>query len=447
MEFGVRRLNNPAETIKAANQPKLRLFLLPKKTATTPQVECEGKWAVCTPDSIIQYGWSGFSAVGYFFGKEIHETRHVPVGLIETAWGGTPAQSWTSLEALDANPALKYYADKVTTNIKNTAQLKEKFEQETLPQWQKEQDAWQAQYGAAHDAVMARWKKDVEQARAALQAAPPEPVAAKPAPRKPVFFTDSPYTPATLFNAMIHPLLPFGIKGVIWYQGEANGGKVDTAREYATLFPAMIADWRQRWKVGDFPFLFVQLAGFAAGTAYPELRDSQTSTLSVPNTGMAVAIDVGEANDIHPKNKAAVAHRLALAARHVAYGENVVDCGPMYAGMKADGSSVRVSFSHAEGRLVAGSPSTAGTKGSEEKPTGQLEGFEVAGTDGKFVRADARIDGTAVMATAAEVPAPTAVRYGWKGFTEANLYNQAGLPASPFNSLSTRALPDEHGHP
>jgi len=230
--------------------------------------------------------------------------------------------------------------------------------------------------------------------------------------------------PTALYNAMIAPLIPYGIGGAIWYQGESNASR---AYQYRELFPAMIKNWRDDWQQGDFPFLFVQLANFMAVTpetvesAWAELREAQLMTLASPNTGMAVIIDIGEANDIHPKNKQDVGRRLALWALAKTYGKNVVYSGPIYKSMNVEGNKVRLDFEHLGGGLVAG--------GSES-----LKGFSIAGADQKFVWADAKIDGNTVVVSSDKVTEPVAVRYGWADNPVCNLYNKEGLPASPFRT-------------
>lgn len=232
--------------------------------------------------------------------------------------------------------------------------------------------------------------------------------------------------PAVLFNGMISPILPYGIRGVIWYQGESNAGR---ARQYRTLFPLLIRDWRGKWGAGDFPFLFVQLANFGAALpepaedAWAELREAQTMALAEPNTGMAVAIDIGDAADIHPRNKQEVGRRLALAARKIAYGEKITHSGPIYKkdSLKIENGGARVFFDYADGGLVS--------KNGEP-----LTGFAIAGADKKFYWADARIEGESVFVRSEKVAHPAAVRFGWAGNPSCNLYNGAGLPASPFRT-------------
>ena len=225
-----------------------------------------------------------------------------------------------------------------------------------------------------------------------------------------------PNQPTSLFNGMIAPILPYGIKGVIWYQGESNANQ---AKQYQTLFPAMIADWRNKWKQGSFPFFFVQIAPFKGQP--PEIREAQFLTLSKSDhTAMAVTTDVGNENDIHPKQKQPVGHRLALAARALVYGEKIGYSGPLYDSMKVNGAAIELSFKHVGGGLVA--------------KDGDLKGFTIAGEDGNFVAAKAVIQGDKVVVSADEVNAPKAARYGWINVPDVNLFNKDELPASPFRT-------------
>jgi sialate O-acetylesterase len=227
------------------------------------------------------------------------------------------------------------------------------------------------------------------------------------------------YQATTLYNAMIAPLQPSPIKGVIWYQGESNDNTDQRARQYRTLFPLLIKDWRQNWGLGNFPFLFVQIAPYSQMT--PAIRESQLLTFeSVPRTGMAVITDAGDANNIHPANKQIVGERLALAARAVAYGEKIEAAGPVFQSLKIKGDKAVLRFSHLGGGLVA--------------KDGPLKGFTIAGDDKKFVPAQATISGKTVVVTSDQVARPVAVRYGWSNVPDVNLYNQAGLPASPFRT-------------
>jgi len=386
MEWPVALSNNAEQEIVSANYPQIRLFVVPKAVSGYPRKDLSGgTWQPCTPEAVRD-----FSAVAYFFARELHRALKVPVGVIMAAWGGTPAESWTSKPTLLSIPSLRYLVENWRNAERNYPQALENYRQR-----------------------LAEWERAVEQARAE----------GKPEPKKPDFPQDprrNLWKPSGLFNAMIAPIVPYAIQGAIWYQGESNVGR---AYEYRTLFPAMIRDWREVWGQGDFPFLFVQLANFMptrpepGESAWAELREAQLLTLSLPKTGMAVAIDIGDANDIHPRNKQDAGKRLALNALAIAYGEKVVYSGPIYARMKREGNAVRLYFQHVDGGLTT--------------PNGEpLKGFAIAGADRKFVWAEARIEGSMVVVHSSQVPQPVAVRYGWAD----NLYNKVGLPASPFRT-------------
>jgi len=377
----------PAETA-AADYPKIRLFTVGRKVAEQPEPNCVGSWTLCGPETV-----PGFSAVGYYFGRELHKELKVPIGLIHTSWGGTPAEAWTRREVLEADedfaPILQRYDEAMAK----------------YPQAKKE-----------YDQKVEQWKEAVKKAKAEGKKAPRKP--------RPPFGPDNPRSPAGLYNAMIAPLLPYGIAGAIWYQGEANAGR---AYQYRKLFPAMIKNWRVDWGQGNFPFGFVQLANFMAvkpeptASAWAELREAQLKALALPNTGMAVIIDIGEAKDIHPKNKQDVGKRLVLWALAKTYGKNLVYSGPIYRSMEVEGDKVVLGFSHTGGGLVA-------------EGGGQLKGFAVAGADKKFVWADAKIEGDTVVVGSDKVSEPVAVRYAWADNPVCNLYNKEGLPASPFRT-------------
>jgi sialate O-acetylesterase len=313
--------------------------------------------------------------------------------LIHTSWGGTPAESWTSREMLEADPELKPIMERSDAGLKDYPKQKEKYEQ-----------------------AMKDWPATVEKAKADGK---PEPAKPK-APSEP---EKNSWYASGLFNGMIHPLIPFAVKGAIWYQGESNAGR---AFQYRKLFATMIQDWRKRWG-HDFPFFFVQLANYTPRKPEPgdsdwaELREAQSMALSLPKTGMAVIIDIGEGNDIHPKNKQDVGKRLALAAQAIAYGKDIEFSGPMYDSMAVEGGVIRLKFKHLGGGLVA--------KGGEE-----LKGFAIAGEDKKWVWAAAKIDGETIVVSSDKVEKPVAVRYAWANNPECNLYNKADLPASPFRT-------------
>jgi sialate O-acetylesterase len=437
-----------AEIAKADN-PKIRLFYVPMVLA--PEVASDigpvqpdrrdflGKWVVCSPKNLAGAGlWGGFSAVGYYFGRNIQNSTGQPVGLIMTCWGGTVAQAWTSLEGLKAHPELKAYVDEAEKFRADFPKLLKAYDAamgpytETLKKWtaehQKEVDAY--------NAAMKQWESATEQAAAEDKPKPPKPAALKspPAPVSPMTKNN---TATVLFNAMIAPIVPYAIKGVIWYQGESNASK---AVEYRTLFPAMIADWREHWAQGNFPFIYVQLTSYQARQPEPAesnwamLREAQLKTLSVPNTAMAVTIDIGDAKEIHPLDKWDVGDRLSLAARGIAYGEKIDYSGPIYRSMKIDGGKVRVQFDHVGDGLTIGVPPEHFRPGEPRSRAAELQGFAIAGADHKFVWAQAEIDGNEVVVSSDAVPQPVSVRYAWGNNPLANLYNQAGLPASPFRT-------------
>jgi sialate O-acetylesterase len=391
MEMAVQSSANAKEEIAAADYPQIRLFTVEKKVAEKPLDDCKGKWVVCSPQTA-----GGFSAAGYFFGRELHKEIKQPIGLIHTSWGGTPAEAWTSPAALQENPNL----EPILTRYKQAL--------ETLPQAM-----------TKYKEDLAKWQEAVKQAKADGKQPPSRPGA----PLGP----DNPNSPSGLYNAMIAPLVPYTIRGVIWYQGESNAGR---AYQYRDLFPTMIKSWWTAWEQEgqeDFAFLFVQLANFMpvkeepGDSTWAELREAQLMTLELPNTGMAVITDIGDAKDIHPKNKQDVGKRLALWALANTYGKNVVYSGPMYKSMVKKGHTIVLDFNHLGGGLVA--------KGGEP-----LKGFAIAGADRKFVWADAKIDGDKIVVSSEKVADPVSVRYAWADNPVCNLYNKAGLPASPFRT-------------
>lgn len=357
MEWRFNLLRGGYDMAEKAVNKNIRLFTVPKTAVAKPQSHIasgapyETKWLESNKDSVYT-----FSAVAYYFGKHLQPTLNVPLGLIHTSWGGTPAESWTSAETLAANDGIKYYLEKKEGMLKAAGNNK-------------------------------------------LNA----------------------HTPTSLYNGMIYPLLPYSIKGAIWYQGESNAGR---AAEYRTLFPAMIEDWRKAFK-NDLPFCLVQLApyhdGDADGVNYAELRDAQLhATKVLKNVGMAVITDVGDLFDIHPQNKEPVGQRLALAARALAYGQKIEYSGPIYKSMKIEGEKIVLSFDHLGGGLTV--------RGRV------LNGFTICGEDKYFYPAKATIVGETVEVTSEKVSKPIAVRFGWKNFPVCNFFNKAGLPASPFRT-------------
>lgn len=382
MEFPIKALANPEAEIAAAQYPKIRIFRVEHSPSDYPRSDVEAKtWAPCTPENVAES-----SAVAYYFARDLHQKVNVPIGLIETFWGGTAAESWTSLRTLSADASLMpVFAER--------AKMVDEQESVLMRQAQEEHD----------------YQKAVEHAKAE----------GKPAPWRKWHPDFAAWAPAALFNGMIAPLTPFAIRGVIWYQGEANSGP--RAQLYAHLFQTMISDWRRVWDEGDFPFLFVQIANWNTEPdgRWPEVRDAQRKALALRNTGMAVTIDIGDPVDIHPKNKLDVGLRLARAARAISYGEKLEWSGPLYRQLTREEHALRVWFDDAAGLTAKGGP---------------LVGFEVAGADGKYVAADAKIDGSSVIVSNSTIPDPISVRYAWAANPTCNLYNREDLPASPFQA-------------
>ncbi len=533
MEWPVSHSDNAEQEIAAATHPTLRLFTVAKKTSYTPVALPEGEWAPTTPETI-----KDFSAVGYYFGRELIATQKVPIGLIDSSWGGTIAEAWVSRDGLEP---LKDFASALqdTKSFSTGEADAEQTFFDGLQRWIVERDpaglfggdlaafefdhsawpvrvfpeAWKA--GAIPDFHGVLWLRrsfEVPEDRAAhggrlvlgpvddfvsvwingqpldaprayktnvtldvpagvlkpgrnvialrladaevlgLRAKPEEFVLAAPAGGAqpsiplagewrwrsgqgkgeklpfPTRYGSGPNHVTVLSNAMIEPLVPFAIKGAIWYQGESNASR---AAQYQKLLPALITDWRKRFATGDIPFFIVQLANFMARDEKPvesqwaELREAQTLTArAVPGAGLAVAIDIGEEKDIHPRNKQDVGKRLALEARRVAYGEAIESQGPTFKSLTVEIGKVRVAFDHAEGLAVKGD--------------GEPKGFAIAAKDGPFVWAKAEVQGQEVVLSSPEIAQPARVRYAWGNNPETNLYNAAGLPAEPFRSDAPR---------
>lgn len=387
MAMVVRGVQNAAEEIERSTDPHLRYFTIKEQFGQQPMQDLGGEWRSTSPQTT-----GSCSASAYFFGRTLREFfkskgQDVPVGLVTASAGATAAESWTAQDVMAGDPAY--------------AKLHEPWKNITPEEF---------------EAIAVRYRQ-YQRKRDTTPAGQPAP----PQPRQRCHDC-----PSALFNGMIHPLIPYAMRGVIWYQGESN---VPRAEQYQTLFPAMISQWRRDWKQGDFPFYFVQLANHRKPTTQPtesplaRLRESQRRTLSLPNTGMAVAIDIGMAENIHPINKQEVGRRLALVAIANTYGEpELVHTGPQFSSHTIQGDTAVVSFSGVGGGLVA--------------LGGELKWFEIAGEDGAFVRAEATIDGTTVRVRAEGVRSPKHVRYAWADNPAGcNLYNREGLPASPFTTV------------
>ena len=410
MEFSFARTATVKEETPKATFPQIRMFTVKKKTAVNPQTQAEGAWVECSPQTV-----SGFSAVGYFFARDLYQKLGVPLGMIHTSWGGTPAQAWTSIEGFGDDPELKEYAEGAKQSLANYPAAVAAYSAK-LEEFKATKKTWDETVAKPAQAAMQAWTEACAKAQKDGQPLPPKPAPAGRPPQAPASPEGTSHQPTTLYNGMLAPIIPYAIKGAIWYQGESNA---KNARQYRSLFPAMIADWRAHWKQGDFPFFFVQIAPFNGQP--PEIREAQFLTLAkAKNTAMAVTTDVGNAGDIHPTQKEPVGQRLALAARALTYGENIEYSGPLYQAMTAQGDQISISFTHTGGGLVA--------------KDGDLKGFTIAGTDGKFVPAKAEINGSNIIVSAAGVTAPKAVRFGWANVPEVNLFNKEGLPASPFRT-------------
>jgi len=396
MAMQVSRSQDAERESAAADLPKIRMFTVKRAPKTVAQRDCQGSWVVCSPRSV-----PAFSATAYFFGRRVHQTLKVPVGLINSSVGGTPVEAWTSLRAQQEEPRL---ADMLT-------------------RWDKRDKSWRPVTNAQFQKTLQKWQTRVEAAKANGKRSPRK-------PRKPGNPTLGSGRPANLFRGMIHPLIPFRIKGALWYQGERNAKTVPGAQMYEFQLPMLIADWRARWGQGDFPFVFVQLPNYRNRNADPNatsvwavMRESMTKTLSVANTGMATTIDVGMAKDIHPKNKQAVGSRLAQWALAEVYEQAIPASGPIFAQAEYRDGSAYVSFRGGSGPLTS-------------LGDGALTGFAVAGKDRVFKFAKATIEGQLVRVWHPSVPDPVAVRYAFGDNPDCNLGNAAQLPASPFRTDS-----------
>ena len=379
--------------------PMIRLFKLKQDGADTPQRDVVtdesfgAVWRLCDEASAME-----FSACGYLFGSKLQPEIGVPVGLIYATLGGTRAECWMSAETLRSRPEFTNILDDYEAAKVNYPKAQEQF-QKSLAAW--------------------KTKKPAERGKARAPQPPMGP--------------QHPKRPSGLFNFMIAPLQQFVVKGAIWYQGEGNASR---AVQYRTLFPALITSWRQQWGIGDFPFLFVQLAAFHKYNPEPEdtgwawLREAQTMTLALPNTGMAVAIDVGHQTNIHPPDKPTVGARLAASALKVAYGRDIVAAGPTFKRMTIKGNQVVLDFNNVGGGLVTKAVDADGHKVTADV----LKGFAICGADKKFCWADAVIKGKQVIVSSPKVAAPVAVRYAWADFPLCNLYNKEGFPAAPFRT-------------
>ena len=547
MEWPLINARDGASAVAQANYPEIHLFTVEKQTSASLLDDVKGHWVITTPETVGQ-----FSAVAYFFGRELYQTLKTPIGLIHTSWGGTPAEAWTSYETLSAEAELRPIIERYQESLKSLPDRQRDYERATsqweekniyadpgnkgealgyantslkitewkkinLPQYfettgpdidgavwfRKEIDVPQSWTGkdlilslppiddydttyfngtrvggigketqnsyekprrysvpgalvqGGHNVIAVRvfdaagnggfagagqmslatagdkkgdsislegaWDYKVE---VAFEPKHPD-WGSRPQPPGP----NNQNSPSVLYNAMLAPLTPYAIRGAIWYQGESNAGR---AYQYRTLFPLMIRNWRQAWNEGDFPFYYVQLANWQPRKPEPgesewaELREAQSMTLREPHTGMAVIIDIGDTNDIHPRNKLDVGHRLAVWALAQTYHQSVAYSGPLYDSYAVESGQLRIRFKHAEGLKTSDGQSP--------------KAFAIAGADQKFYWADARIDGETITVSSAKVAKPVAVRYAWADNPEVNLYNGVNLPASPFRTDNWKGI-------
>jgi sialate O-acetylesterase len=405
MQWTVKQAGKAETEIAAANHPQIRMFNVERTPSLTPQADCKGAWKEATSANV-----GDFSAVGYFFGRHLHQVLKVPVGLINTSWGGTRIEAWTSTAALEERPCAS----------------------EILADWKDHASKWDAaKEQAAFEKRKADWQTLVKQIDAENAKLPADKKKAKPqAPRPPDDPNTTPHRPSVLFNGMVAPLVSYGIKGAIWYQGESNQKR---AFQYQELLPTLINDWRKQW-VDGFSFYIVQLANYGnrlpvakdAGVpdTWAELQEAQTLTAqTLDKCGIAIINDIGEQNDIHPKNKQEVGRRLALWALAKDYGKDGTEySGPLYLSSVIQGGKVRVQFTH----------TGAGLK---TRDGGEPKHFQIAGADKQWVWAKAKIEGREVVVWSESVPQPVGVRYAWAAWPEgANLMNAEGLPASCFRT-------------
>ncbi|MGD0814452.1 MAG: sialate O-acetylesterase [Verrucomicrobiota bacterium] len=536
MELGLGRAQNGADEIKEANHPALRFFIVQRRVAYSPAATPKGSWKICTPQSVAEEG--GFSAVAYFFGRKLEDELHVPIGLIEDCMGGTPAESWMSVESLRklkdfdgpldeierlrANGAPEYgsflmhWLDEYDAGLKGntwaaadlddsnwkTVKIPGGFAELDVADspavcWFRKEftladplpagpatlflgsiEKMDTTYVNGHWVGASSWVENPRVYRVAggflrpgrnviavrdfklkpqggFQAKPEElrlvlggktiiPLAgewkgalsvdARPPHSLPLTFENYPTMPAVLYEGMIEPVAPLSIRGFIWYQGEAN---FERARQYRTLLPAMIGDWRRVFHQGDLPFYIVSLPAFMhrrdqpGDDAWAELREAQALTArKVKHSGLAVTVDTGDPDNIHPKAKKVVGERLALCALANEYGEKIPCAGPAFVSMKHHAGALTLRFSHADGGLVV--------KGDK------LEEFSVAGKDRQWHWAEARVEGDSVIVSSSLVPDPEAVRYAWQANPAATLFNGAGLPAVPFRTDDWPGATDNH---
>ena len=401
MEWSVAQSANPSEEKAAANFPEIRHFKVPRAASAFARADTKAGWQVCSPETA-----GGFTAVGYAFARDLFRELDVPIGLLNSTWGGTAIEPWLSPESIASSPDLTELQNKFFSLSSNSPEGKKLH----------------AEYLAA----LKKWTIEAEAALASDESLTEPPTA-------PWQLADNPQA-TQLYKGMIHPLAPFALRGAIWYQGESNGKESSTV--YLGKLKALIGGWRTLWNQGDFPFYIVQLSNFGPNSpSWTGVREAQLQALSIPNTGLAVTTDIGDSKDIHPKNKQDVGKRLALWALAGPYGKDIPPSGPLYRSHRVEDGKIRVSFEHAKNGLMIGKKE--GLAPVAPDPASKLLWIEIAGEDRIFKPAGAVIEGADLVISSPEVPAPEAARYAYcQDPAGANLYNKEGLPASPFRTDS-----------
>jgi sialate O-acetylesterase len=394
MAFTVSAAKDFEKERAASSLPLIRHFKEESSGASSAQTRAKGSWNVCSEETVGR-----FSAVLYFFGREIHREVGVPIGLINTSVGGTPIEQWIDPAKQETDPALKRGLDVQRESVALVDPEKAK---------------------ADYEAALEKYKEAKAKARAG-GAKPPR------APQDPIALSERKGSYGSLFNGKVAPLIPYTLKGVLWYQGEANSADA-RASIYGQQLSGLIRDWRVRWEE-ELPFAWVQLPNFTrAGEGWPLIRESMLKTLALPNTGMAITIDIGEPKNIHPTNKQEVGRRLSLWALGTVYGRKVPDMsGPLPVGNAVNGAEMTVTFSHADGLTT--------------RDGGAATGFQLAASDKQWKPAVAKIEGQKVIVSSAEVAVPVALRYAWQDNPDCNLVNASGLPASPFRTDDWECVP------
>lgn len=380
MQWAVRQTNNAEQEMSSAKFPQIRLFYVPRKPSPTPVEDVDAQWMVCSPESV-----KDFSAVLYYFGRQLHQDLKVPMGLVHTSWGGTPIAAWLSGGALTANPKLSPF----------------------LTYWQDQIASYPDNY-TRYEQNLKKWEEGGGKG---------------PRPGVP-FGPGNPHEPTTLYNGMLAPLTKYTIKGALWYQGETEAGR-GQGHIYGDALMTLVQDWRKAFGQGEFPFFWVQLANYgnaAKNGHWMKVQEGQVKATALRGTGVAVINDIGEPTDIHPKNKQDVGRRLALVARHVAYHQNGFEwSSPLYKQATKEENKMRIWFDH------TGS-------GLKTRDNGPVKGFVIAGSDGAFMPAEATLQGSTVLVSSPQVPNPQSVRYAWDYNPAANLVNSDGLPAALFRT-------------